>query len=406
MLSLLTPREKQCTKCTKIKLFKEFPLYNGKFGSRCYECLCISSQEYHNTFNGFFTKLLTDARKSASRRLANGRVEAGMFNITRENLLTIWNKQNGKCYYSDIQMTPQQCSDWMCSLERLDNNKGYVIDNIVLVCFEFNNFTKWTANKIQQMIFLVYEHHDDSLLLQEINNALNRVNPHRKREKTIKNDIGEYKCKKCNIFKSETEFTKCIRNGCKDCIKIRDKKYRSTINGHLRNLLDHTKESTKRRNNNSNRSGDNTFDMIYEDLVTLLRNQHGRCAYSGIKLNYGSGLEKDWVASLERINPLRGYTRDNICLICAEFNGTDYTAIAKYSNGGSGAWSKEKFNLFLSTVLSNTNSNELIKYGELSISLDMWKSINNPLYIQKFPTTNFQLEIIDVVSIEQSDFQS
>ena len=116
------------------------------------------------------------------------------------------------------------------------------------------------------------------------------------------------------------------------------------------------------------------------------------------ELNYGLSRSEDWVTSLERIDPTKGYTKINTCLICAEFNGIDFTATAKYSNGGSGAWSKEKFNFFFSTVLSNTDHNLPLNYGGMLISLNKWLSLNNPLYIHKFDTTNFQVEIVDPVN--------
>jgi len=67
-------------------------------------------------------------------------------------------------------------------------------------------------------------------------------------------------------------------------------------------------------------------------------------------LRYGFSRKNNWVASLERIDPGKGYTKDNVCLICAEFNGHDRSASVKYSNGGSGAWSVEKFKYFLSIL--------------------------------------------------------
>ncbi len=86
-------------------------------------------------------------------------------------------------------------------------------------------------------------------------------------------------------------------------------------------------------------------------------------------------------------------------LVCAEFNGVDYTAEMKYSNGGSGAWSRDKFNFFLFTVLNNIGANPTLNLGELFINLDMWKLIDNPLCIQRFHTANFQIEIIDSINL-------
>lgn len=128
-------------------------------------------------------------------------------------------------------------------------------------------------------------------------------------------------------------------------------------------------------------------------MVYILRQQRGRCAYSNIKLNYGSIFDKDWVASLERINPRLGYIKDNVCLICAEFNGVDHTKNIKYSNGGSGYWSKEKFNFFLLTI-TNSFKPDTNDFRKLLISPDILELINNPKYIVKL-LGNVQLEIVN-----------
>ena len=62
------------------------------------------------------------------------------FLITREDVNNLWEKQQGKCYYSHIPMNqtwnkkhPQQVS-----IDRLDNTKGYSIENTVLCCQSIN----------------------------------------------------------------------------------------------------------------------------------------------------------------------------------------------------------------------------------------------------------------------------
>ena len=67
-------------------------------------------------------------------------------------------------------------------------------------------------------------------------------------------------------------------------------------------------------------------------------------------MTFGSYLNNDWICSLERIDPLKGYTKTNVCLICIEWNSADRTCMAKKENmNGSCAWSKEKFEYFKNT---------------------------------------------------------
>ena len=47
--------------------------------------------------------------------------------------------QEGRCFYSGVPLEYSQChTDWVMSLERLDNTAGYVNDNCVLIATEFN----------------------------------------------------------------------------------------------------------------------------------------------------------------------------------------------------------------------------------------------------------------------------
>lgn len=326
---------------------------------------------------------MDSAIASAKRRFADGRTEAGIFDLTLEYLIALWHMQDGKCYYSGIQINPMPCSNWQCSIERIDDNKGYIISNI---CLEFNNVAKWSLNKIKQVISLNIEN-DDPMILLEINNALNgRKIVNQSRRKIITNNLGQYICNGCNKYKDVTEFYSAINKGCKECCRLRRVIHDSTIRGHLQKLFSSAKASTKHRNNVSNRTADNSFDITFEYLIMLLLTQRGRCAYSNIKLNYGSTLDNDWVASLERVDSAKGYVKDNVCIICSEFNGIDHTTHMKYSNGGSGNWSKEKFNSFLSTI------NRQLQRS-ISMSPYMLELINNPSYVRRL-SGNIQLEIV------------
>ena len=63
--------------------------------------------------------------------------------ITREYIKNLWNKQNGRCFWTQVPMItggggrhPQQVS-----LDRIDSTKGYTPDNVVLSCL-FANYGK------------------------------------------------------------------------------------------------------------------------------------------------------------------------------------------------------------------------------------------------------------------------
>ena len=56
-----------------------------------------------------------------------------------------------RCEYTNITMSITPCSDWICSIERVDNGQGYTKQNTKLVCHEFNHRWKWTAALVSEV---------------------------------------------------------------------------------------------------------------------------------------------------------------------------------------------------------------------------------------------------------------
>jgi hypothetical protein len=86
---------------------------------------------------GFVISLVGAARSRTVKRNKKGRDLE--FNITAEDIYDLILSQKGRCYYSSIPLVYAIKSDWMCSIERLDNEVGYVKNNTVLICNEFNS---------------------------------------------------------------------------------------------------------------------------------------------------------------------------------------------------------------------------------------------------------------------------
>ena len=70
------------------------------------------------------------------------------------------------------------------------------------------------------------------------------------------------------------------------------------------------------------RKGGFVWEITLQDIVDLWEEQNGRCAVTSLVMTHhrdGTG-HKDFNASIDRLNPNIGYTRDNIRLVCYAVN--------------------------------------------------------------------------------------
>lgn len=79
--------------------------------------------QYRNA--GFRSKIKTSKRSAKRNGLE--------FTINEQDLINQFNKQQGLCHYTNLPMSPVGSNDWsVISVDRIDSNKGYSKDNIVL----------------------------------------------------------------------------------------------------------------------------------------------------------------------------------------------------------------------------------------------------------------------------------
>lgn len=364
---------RKCSTCNEYKLeTKEYFASNkaGKDGlnSTCKSCKSTYSKNYSNTFDGFFKKLSDGCKGHARARLNKtdnlNRVQRGICTINEEFLKNLYKSQKGLCYYSNIPMNTQSYIEWKCSVERINNNKGYISDNIVLCCYEFNIAKQWTKEKFQQIIGLIKKEIPKNELEKTKNDILkissNKGIPHKVNQLKFINNKEYTKCNVCNKFKLRNKFGKSLSVGCTECSKNRKKIYYNSPRGFFTLLLSSTKKSSidrsKRKNRNKNVNND--FKITLNNIVDIYVKQNGRCFYSGIPLVLL--MNNDWKASIERKDVMKGYTVDNVCLVCQEFNGSDLTSCRKKYDDSedtenkytSGSWNKKKFEYFMKCFTS------------------------------------------------------
>lgn len=154
--SILSENTKRCPKCEQILSIDLFHINTG----HCKKCRSVrirNSQEHtpmsrilevkkrtskNNSSVEEFIKAKLSRTKQYVNRFAKQYPDSekyiGTFDLTIENLLNLYNKQNGKCYYSGQAMTHISGELFAISIDRLDSEKSYNINNVVLCCSEIN----------------------------------------------------------------------------------------------------------------------------------------------------------------------------------------------------------------------------------------------------------------------------
>jgi hypothetical protein len=139
-------KQKKCTICNNLKNIDDF--YKSQRGSKCKECILNVTKEYkrQKRKNSDFRK--KESLKQKERRirlwqnaLINDSKYRGIENtLTVDDINELFKKQNGLCFWFKVPLIPSDKSKnpQQPSLDRLDRNKGYTKDNVVLTCYSAN----------------------------------------------------------------------------------------------------------------------------------------------------------------------------------------------------------------------------------------------------------------------------
>ena len=132
-------------------------------------------------------------------------------------------------------------------------------------------------------------------------------------------------CRDCGLIKNRRNFP--YRKGlsfnkdkqCKNCSRKQTQKLR---NRHTQEQITHLmvesckKNSQKRCNRGRTECGD--FDIDTQFIIDLSEKQNNMCVYSGRVLDWKTNSKNK--ASIDRINSEKGYTKDNVQIVCQLVN--------------------------------------------------------------------------------------
>ena len=294
----------------------------------------------------------TMLRRTASSLISNARqrsrIKGKSFDLDVDFLLDLILKQQALCAYSGVDLelaTPN--SHWRISLERLNNNQGYVRENVALIAMEFNSpvqmsphtlvhgSAQWSKQKFERLPVERGFNVDLNNLEKDIQTAAkgpcvrtstassrtaNQTDiPFCNVETTLYTDQESLRCSRCKCWKHYQHFSMKTRSKtgfgehCKQCASELEFAYRQTLRGFAIKLVN----NARRRHSFGKWRGE--FELDLNVVLDMLRHQRGRCFYSDVPLRYAQ-LNVDWKMSLERLDNAKTYTKDNSRLVALEFN--------------------------------------------------------------------------------------
>lgn len=138
--------QKKCNICNIVKSENEF--YKSQRGLKCIPCTLELGRKYkgQKRKNLEFRKI--EGLKQKERRvrlwkntLINDSKNRGVVhNLTVGDINEMYDKQNGLCYWFKVPLIPSKNKKHpqQPSLDRIDRDKGYTRDNVVLSCYSAN----------------------------------------------------------------------------------------------------------------------------------------------------------------------------------------------------------------------------------------------------------------------------
>jgi len=115
----------------------------------CKACHCVIARERRTKPLGAIQLMIEDAYSRHKLKLKKGFVH-WIFSITEESVIKQFKKDKFRCHHSGMPIVFGEIgSHWKASLERIDVTKGYEVNNVVIVCMEFNGIDNSASTQVE-----------------------------------------------------------------------------------------------------------------------------------------------------------------------------------------------------------------------------------------------------------------
>jgi len=150
----------RCSRCNEIKSLVDWPMAREgkKYPYRLSYCQACRKKQIYQRLNECPESFMGDRFNKVKRRAV---IEKTDFNLTKEFLIQLYRSQKGLCFYTDEKLHLMNGKGRLptgLSIDRVDNSKGYTIDNVVLCTSRFNTIkSNMSLEEIRKWMPSIYE---------------------------------------------------------------------------------------------------------------------------------------------------------------------------------------------------------------------------------------------------------
>jgi hypothetical protein len=206
------------------------------------------------------------------------------FDIDFDYVLNLYEEQRKSCGVSGLDLEKYLYHPlFKMSLERIDDNVGYVKGNIVLICLCFNAGwnRSWTS------------HDGHTIVYKSVMEKTVGENP---------NDVDMLKVRKCPNSKCPEYDKKQDRRNCK-------------CGSRIKSMYQSLKINIASRNNDDDKNPKITpsYPLTIDQVIWLIKKFKWKCELMGMSLSFEFG--NNWTPSIDRIDNTKPHTMSNIRIV-------------------------------------------------------------------------------------------